>query len=529
MSIATPTSEPSAPSSRRFGPLSREVRAFLELFAIAGLAIAQPALDVLSKNTEVLVVRRTTPLEAVLLTLTVLLAAPAVAWCVEVVAGLIVPGARRWVHALLVGLFVAILAEEVAKHSTDLGRTALIVIGLVAGLAAAALVARVANARVFLRYLAFAPVVFGILFLFSSQATKVVFARAPASDRKIVIHHPKRVVMIVLDEFPLETLLDGTGHVDAGLYPNFAALAGASTWYRNDTTVAPYTVNAVPAIMTGQYPKARSDLPSYVDHPDNIFTLLGGTYRMNVKEDITRLCPPETCPSPDAGDSAIVGARGLVGQTADLWETFASPHRTTPLFENPLTAPQLPIMRKFIASLKPSSGPAFDFLHVQMPHEQWRYLPSWQDTQLTPNNPSDYRSLESWADEPAALDARERHILQTQATDRFIGLVIAKLKRLGVWKDSLVVVTADHGVAFDGGLPKRAGTNVTADQILWTPLFIKAPGQLTGARRRPADAVGRHRPDRRGDARARRSRGRSTGSRPSVRPDPSSPVGSTSG
>ena len=292
--------------------------------------------------------------------------------------------------------------------------------------------------------------------------------------------------------------------------------------------MAPYTVNVVPAIMTGQYPKARSDLPSYVDHPDNIFTLLGGTYRMNVKEDITRLCPPETCPSPDAGDSAIVGARGLVGQTADLWETFASPHRTTPLFENPLTAPQLPIMRKFIASLKPSSGPAFDFLHVQMPHEQWRYLPSWQDTQLTPNNPSDYRSLESWADEPAALDARERHILQTQATDRFIGLVIAKLKRLGVWKDSLVVVTADHGVAFDGGLPKRGERTRPWTRSSGRHCSSKLPGSsparsTTGRCSRSTSS----RPSRR--CWARRSRGRSTGSRPSVRPDPSSPVGSTSG
>ena len=68
------------------------------------------------------------------------------------------------------------------------------------------------------------------------------------------IGKPNRIVMIVMDEFPLESILDGTGHVDAALFPNFAALANTSTWFRNDTTVAPYTDVAVPAILTGRLP-----------------------------------------------------------------------------------------------------------------------------------------------------------------------------------------------------------------------------------------------------------------------------------
>ena len=36
---------------------------------------------------------------------------------------------------------------------------------------------------------------------------------------------PNRVVMVVLDEFPEASLLDGQGAIDAELFPNFAALA----------------------------------------------------------------------------------------------------------------------------------------------------------------------------------------------------------------------------------------------------------------------------------------------------------------
>ena len=72
------------------------------------------------------------------------------------------------------------------------------------------------------------------------------------------IAHPHRVVLLALDELPIGSLLDGSGHVDAGLFPNFAALERTSTSYRNMSTVAPYTELAVPAILTGQYQIGRA-------------------------------------------------------------------------------------------------------------------------------------------------------------------------------------------------------------------------------------------------------------------------------
>ena len=55
------------------------------------------------------------------------------------------------------------------------------------------------------------------------------------------------------------------------------------------------------------------------------------------------------------------------------------------------------------------------------------------------------------------------------------------LKAIGAWDRSLVVLTADHGVSFPF---QRYASRSNFDQILWTPLFVKAPGQ-DGRRDRP--------------------------------------------
>ena len=83
--------------------------------------------------------------------------------------------------------------------------------------------------------------------------------------------------MLVLDELPLVSLLGPDGRIDATRYPNFAALAGGSTWYRNATGVSGWTPYALPAMLTGRYPSTPA-APHYSQYPDNLFTALGGLY-----------------------------------------------------------------------------------------------------------------------------------------------------------------------------------------------------------------------------------------------------------
>jgi hypothetical protein len=460
------------------------LRAFAELFALSGVAIAQPLLDLLSKNTGVFVATHANGLQTVALVVLILVLVPAVLWILEVVVGALVPRARPGVHAAFAGLLIGVLALEVVKKQTDLGSAALIRIAIVVGLAGAALVFLFTVVRQFLHILAIAPLVFALMFLGFSPATDVVFNGANAHAVSVGIKHPHRVVMIVLDEFPEMSLLNGNGHVDSELFPNLAGFAADATWYRNETTVAPFTDLAVPAILTGKYPKDPADLPDAQDYPQSLFTLLGKSLVMNVHESVTRMCPSNLCKTGGSGR----GFGSLVKRSTDLWREYASPERFKFSFSDDLgVGIAVPTMNDFVASLQPSSGPELDYVHIVLPHNPWHYLPTLQDTKNT-----DMRGAETlaWGNKPLADQGRVRHLLQAQAADTLVGRAIAKLKKIGAYDDSLIVVTADHGVSFTAGAPMRTVTERNYPQIMWPPLFVKYPGQSQGKLDdRPAQSV----------------------------------------
>jgi hypothetical protein len=386
-----------------------------------------------------------------------------------------------------------VFVEEILKRTTDLRPVRLVHLGVLAGLASILVWLRVDWSRLWLRYLAVAPALFAALFLFASPASAVVFGGDVKPKSGVVVHDPKRVVLVTFDEFPEESLLDGTGHVDAQLYPNFARLEAASTWYRNDTTVAPYTERAVPAILTGRMPPTGTVVPSADDYPQNLFTLLGGALPLNVHEAVTALCPKSLCAA-TATQASGTERMKLLGQDAyHLWHDFASPKPSTVNFsEDSVVQYGLPQMQEFVDSLQPGTRPQLDFVHIELPHEPWHLLKTLQsDEQFGPQQGAS--KLEWQKDQWPAETAQRQHLLQVQAADTVLGRIVDKLQATGAWKDSMVIVTADHGVAFKPLEGIRSVTDQNGgnyDQILWTPLFVKYPGQAAGRiDDRPAQSI----------------------------------------
>ncbi len=82
------------------------------------------------------------------------------------------------------------------------------------------------------------------------------------------------VVVIVLDEFAAATLMRADGSLNEERYPGFAELASVSTWFRNASSQYNLTHRAVPSILDGTLGD-DDDLPTWGDHPRNLFTLLG--------------------------------------------------------------------------------------------------------------------------------------------------------------------------------------------------------------------------------------------------------------
>ena len=60
------------------------------------------------------------------------------------------------------------------------------------------------------------------------------------------------IVMLVLDELPIASLVDGNDRIQRGRFPNFAALADTSHWFRNATTVAVSTTYSIPTLLWGE-------------------------------------------------------------------------------------------------------------------------------------------------------------------------------------------------------------------------------------------------------------------------------------
>ena len=460
-------------------PPARELFAtFAELFAVSGLLIAQPVFDFLGKNARVMIIFRLELTDVVGFVLIVLFVPPVVVLAFELLIGAALPRARRWVHIAILAVLIGVIAGNYVKVSTHLGAAPRIVASVIVGAAIGFFIIRSVLPQQWLRFLAIAPLIFALLFVIASPASVLFFGDAKAANVKIA--HPARVVMIVFDEFPEESLLDGHGHVDSQLFPNFAKLARDSTWYRNETTVAEYTGRAVPAILTGRLPPINSALPISSKYPQSLFTLLGKTYTMNAHEFYEQLCPVSMCVEPTFKsplDNLVLSGARVMHNLMDLnrasWDHnvgFRFGFDVPPGFE-----PALTVGQDYLTSLGPSTKPTLDYLHLLLPHEPWRYLGAGKDHKV--GNPP-LAFLTTFPRDPRKHQlGRELHLLNLQTTDWYLGQVFNKLKAMREYDNSLIVVTADHGVGFPY---RRYTTGADFDSIMWTPLFIKAPHQGAG-------------------------------------------------
>jgi hypothetical protein len=137
---------------------------------------------------------------------------------------------------------------------------------------------------------------------------------------------------------------------------------------------------------------------------------------------------------------------------------------------------------RFIASIRRPKDPnerALYFVHVLIPHQPWKYLPSGRRYPERTLGDGRFAVAGKWTSEPWPVEStHQRHLMQTAIADRMVGDLVKRLKDAGLYDRSLMIVTADHGMAFYPGQQARASiTNTTAPDVLWVPLFIKRPGQ----------------------------------------------------
>jgi hypothetical protein len=254
------------------------------------------------------------------------------------------------------------------------------------------------------------------------------------------------VLMIVLDEAPLFPLLKTDGTINSDRYPGFASLAANSTWYRNMVGTAQRTTEALPSILDGRLPTFKN-YPYLKDHPDNLFTAMRGKKKLDVFQAITHLCPKKACEN-------------------------AQPTNGVRLFK------QIRQFNKTIQQAATATEPTLSFAHVLLPHRPWILAPDMRYSMDVINYP-DTRS-ERLIDR--RRDNYQSLLRQYLATDSLVAKLVRTMKSSSNWDNTMIIVTADHGITFQPGKsyrdtidPKSPGT---LEDIYRIPLFIKYPKQV---------------------------------------------------
>jgi hypothetical protein len=493
---------------------------FLHLAVLSAFALAQPLFNLLSDNPEFFAARGSTAMDIIVFALLLVVLPPALLLGIELLIGLAGRKARLGAHLVLMALLAGIVVVQALKDAFGASDFVLIAIALALGAGAAALYARAEPVRSFLTVLSPAPLVFLILFLFISPVSKITLAD-DASAKSIDGIKPIPVVMVVFDELPGISLLDANDEVDPVRYPGFAQLAEDGTWFPNAHSIYDSTSKAVPAIMDGDYPR-KGVLPTSSEHPNSIFALLGKSHTMNVSEEATTVCPRDLCKdarldepfldrlgsmTEDVGlvyahvvappdieadlpsvsetwgefggeDSGHGEVSGDVGMSDEEEPTAKEGKKAT------LAALKSDRNEKFdawVANIRKRSRPSLNFKHALLPHVPWKYLPTGQQYNTAAGDPIPGLSRQSYPDATQVEQLQMRHLLQLGYADLKVQQLIAHLKKIGIYDDALVVVVADHGVAFQHGLfDRRKAKRSTLAEISPVPLFIKLPGQERG-------------------------------------------------
>lgn len=485
--------------------MSRKAQAW-QLLALGSLALAQPLFELIGRQPEFLAVRQLDGLDVALF-MALAMGLPcavvlALTWMVSLVSQLAAQRLHGLAVLVLASLIVLPLLPRLGLSSPWLALLTAVALGTIWSRFTASPSAgeKGGPARWPTLSLLVVLVVAG-LFVGRPPLRSLLFGGAVPGSTAAPGDHGSLppMVMVIFDELATADLLNEDGVVDGETFPNFARLAQQSHWYPGQQTVADGTTHAVPAILTGRRHPDPEALPTLSDHPVNLFTLLAPTYRLAVHESATSLSPRQTATTSDraarlaalALDSSVLWLRAVLPaewitslpEVTSKWGGFvalsseAGGDGWLADVAHELGGDRRALFDDLLDGLAPGEAPTLHYLHVLLPHTPLEYLPDGASYTVPVKGMDD----KIWSLDQAAVDlAWQRHLLQLAFADLQLGRLLDRLQSVGLFDESLIVVTADHGACFAVGERPRAVTPGNRGEILPVPLFIKRPGQEQG-------------------------------------------------
>ncbi len=473
---------------------------------VGGFAFGQPLLDLLGRNPEFFIARRFPALDMAVMTV-LLLVMPALLALPVLALRLMSPAIAGGLHLVVLAALGTVVAATIFNAVGLDGWTTARFVGVAiwCGLVVAYLYGSFSPVRTGFSYLGLAPLAFGLWFAFATPTSQVLWASPTELPEAVPVAEPAPVVLIVYDEFPLASMMRPDGSLDSVHYPGFSRLAADGVWYRNAVGVRQQTEEALPAILTGRS-VSEGSIPTTVDHPFSLFSLLSGVYDVAAVENVTELCPTFICsnvsrPVDTLGDrwralladlAVVYGHIALPGDFADRlppvdqgWVGFddvaADQFDMIERFNIELSEDRRLELERFIDTFDyAGADPVLRFAHFLYPHHPWNLT---ADGRLygAPRSPG--RDGVGWGPDPFLVaQGWQRHLIQAHYADTMLQRVIDELESRGMYEEALIVVVADHGITIRPNTDhQRIVTPDTIGTIAYVPLFVKYPQDAAAA------------------------------------------------
>lgn len=458
------------------------------------MAIAQPILDLYGKNITVFSAAKLTPQEVLLFVALVMVVPPAVAVGLDRLSAQFGPRVNESFRLWLLGGLSFFFGLAVARWVGVNNNVGSVLLGSVFGLAIPFGFNKYKAVREWSRWLSVVSiaVVAGALL----QMQPVLLQTNGAESDAILKNQDIGVFQLVLDEFPLHSLLSADGTINEERFPGFAQLAKESTWFRDSVAASNFTHQAVPALLASVVPPKEGS-PFLAEYPKNIFTLFAQAADVSGVEPVSSLCPVSVCGGSGTQTSGVDSTRmknflrdasyvygqrvlppvirkkvpsidGTWGGFGAVAEKFKEQFSIGPLGQSDAITTGVDKYLK-------SKAPAVHVVHALVPHAPWRLTP---DNRVAPLSPSITTSNPDSAD--GVRDTYQTFLYQLSAVDASMLEMMTRLKASEKWNNTMLVVTADHGISFIPTMPQRHSDfsdMQQSDDIYRVPTFIKFPNQ----------------------------------------------------
>jgi len=504
-------------ADNRWGSLIVSPIAYLHVFALFSLAVSHPLYSVLAQPDHLpfFTAHQSRNIDMGLFILTFSIALPGT---LCLVLGIM----RLLSKRLASGLFLIIMLTLLFTAQVPLTENWLVanskfnpVLPAITAVTAVLLYVYFQWARTFLTIMSAAIILSPLLFL-ASPSIRSYMATPDARDFSFTTRgeNQPNIVMIVFDELPLNSLLEENHLIDAVRYPNFHRLSKNSTWFRNTTTTHYATTGAIASLLVGdEFPRyltrvhrgkpVTSAVLDRSNAPDNLFSLLENHYVIRSIESTSQLArkggskdssapPLEQRVSLLLADAVIIFAHIAVPESLrprlpvveGQWSGFTDMGGARQLKLKSGFPGNAAVVKQFLNQLQRTEKPTLFYLHVLLPHFPFQY----SDTGTRHANKFKFLTeqhrhasgLNNWPNEAAANLAWQAHLFQVGFTDWLLGTILKKLEALDMFHESLIIVTADHGISFfwdSAGMQKNQLARIQASETLLVPLLIKLPGQ----------------------------------------------------